>query len=92
MTVVTCKSTRYGPGCGHPVGNHDGTGECCCCNWRDNDPSHVEGCERCKPILDAYLARQQVKAQAIHDRDCAHALGLCRYGSLGSDRSPEVTP
>lgn len=57
--IVTCKSTRYGEGCGHPTSWHVGSGACCCCNWQQNDPGHVQDCERCRPILDAYVARSQ---------------------------------
>lgn len=58
MTAI-CKSTRYGEGCGHPVDQHDGPpAKCCCCSWRQNDPGHVEGCDRCRPILAAYVKRQ----------------------------------
>ncbi len=56
MTAV-CKSTRYGEGCGHPVDDHTGQGDCCCCNWQQNDPTHVDNCDRCRPILTAYLKR-----------------------------------
>jgi hypothetical protein len=56
--MTTCKSTRYGPGCGHPVEKHTGSGDCCCCNWQQNDPTHGASCPRCRPIIRAYLIRQ----------------------------------
>jgi hypothetical protein len=48
MTVL-CKSTMYGPGCGHPTTDHDGSQQrdCCCCSRRHNDPAHVERCLDC---------------------------------------------
>lgn len=52
-----CKSTRYGPGCGHPTNAHTGAGDCCCCNGLHNDPTHVASCPRCEPIERAYLDR-----------------------------------
>lgn len=45
--VVACRSTRYGQGCGHPTTEHDGIGDCCCCNWKHNDPAHVRDCIEC---------------------------------------------
>lgn len=47
--MSVCKSTRYGPGCGHPTGDHDQNParECCCCTGRHNDPHHVQGCLDC---------------------------------------------
>jgi hypothetical protein len=42
-----CRSTRYGRGCGHPTTEHNGTGECCCCNWKHNDLAHVWECIEC---------------------------------------------
>lgn len=81
--TVTCKSTRYGEGCGHPVGEHDGTGSCCCCNWQHNDPSHVDGCGRCRPILAAYVERQRIKAEPLHAA-CGHAFGVCRFTQGGA--------
>lgn len=56
-TDVVCMSTRFGPGCGHPVGEHRG-GQCCCCNGLHNDPRHGAVCPRCRPIIRAYLLRQ----------------------------------
>lgn len=53
-----CRSTRYGPGCGHPTSEHTGAGDCCCCNWQHNDPIHGAICQRCRPIIRAYLLRQ----------------------------------
>lgn len=48
---VTCESTRYGRGCGHPVEDHTGpkspNTECCCCNWWHNEPSHQDDCIEC---------------------------------------------
>lgn len=49
MSVVICKSTRNGAGCGHPVTDHDGGAhrDCCCCNGQHNDPSHADACIHC---------------------------------------------
>lgn len=64
---VGCQTTRYGPGCGHPVNDHDGTGDCCCCNWKQNDPDHGQICLRCRPIIRAYLLRQYGSEAALPD-------------------------
>lgn len=74
----TCKSTRYGEGCGHPTSWHVGSGVCCCCNWQQNDSGHVEDCDRCRPILAAYVERRQAEAAPLH-AECGHAFGRCRY-------------
>lgn len=49
ITTVTCRTTRYGAGCGHPVTEHDGKPErtCCCCNRQHNDPDHAANCLDC---------------------------------------------
>ena len=48
---VLCRSTRYGLGCGHPVGDHVGfvttNKDCCCCNGHHNLPGHQEQCIDC---------------------------------------------
>ncbi len=66
MTVVPCKSTRYGEGCGHPTVDHVGEGktpnaDCCCCTWRHNDPTHVETCLDCSITHAKYRLRHDGK-------------------------------
>lgn len=29
------------------VGQGTPNPDCCCCNWKRNDPNHVRGCPRC---------------------------------------------
>lgn len=52
MSDLACTTTRYGPGCGHPVSEHDQdqTRACCCCTGRHNDPSHVATCFPCSEM------------------------------------------
>jgi hypothetical protein len=71
--MVTCKSTRYGPGCGHPVEDHTGNGPCCCCNRLHNDPRHVNDCASCQQKRLAGISGYYREANAHTSQDRPHA-------------------
>ena len=66
--VVVCETNRWGPGCGHATTDHLGEGktpniECCCCTWRHNDQSHVDGCLDCSIMH----GKRQCRIRGISD-------------------------
>lgn len=64
--MAACLSNRWGAGCGHPTEDHIGEGmtthgDCCCCTWRHNDPSHVDTCLDCSIMH----GKRQVRIRGI---------------------------